>query len=113
MNSALCTEVLYPLYGVERRVYEMAVRLPKYGFDTEIFTSSSARHFPTVKVNQVSDPTITIPPKRNYRACAAYVSSLYSTLRKRKGGTMESIAASVSFALLLLAWIVIPIRRTS
>lgn len=84
MQAALCTETLYPLYGVERRVYEMAKRLPKYGFDAEVFTSSSPKHFPSLGVKQVSAPTITKPPKRNYATCLRYMKNLYSELIKNK-----------------------------
>lgn len=90
MKTALCTEILYPLYGVERRVYEMAKRLPKYGFDNEVFTSSSPAHFPSFIVNQVSPPTITTPPKRNYGSCLKYMSSLYSRLVRRKFDVIDA-----------------------
>ncbi len=82
MRAALCTEVLYPLYGVERRVYEMAKRLPKYGFETAVYTSSSPDNFPELIVNQASTPTIVTPPKRNYISCLKYVKNLYSGLLK-------------------------------
>ena len=90
MNAALCTEVLYPLYGVERRVYEMAQGLPKYGFDTVVFTSSSPKHFPSLAVNQVSDHTISAPPKRNYVSCLKYVTGLYSRLTSEKFDVIDA-----------------------
>ena len=84
MKAALCTEVLYPLYGVERRVYEMARRLPNYGVKNEIATSTAATHFPGLAVTQVSKPTITAPPKRNYVNCVKYMKNLYRFLTENK-----------------------------
>ncbi len=78
---ALCTEVLYPLYGVERRVYEMAKRLPEYGYDIELY-SSTPNGFLDVKINQVSKPTITRQPKRNYINCLQYTRNLVKLLCK-------------------------------
>ena len=83
MKIALCTEILYPLYGVERRVYEFARRLPKYGFDVEVLTSTQRSHFKRLKIIQVSRCTITNPPKRNYAFCANYMFSLFRQLMKR------------------------------
>ncbi len=77
---ALCTEILYPLYGVERRVYEMAKRLPKYGYDVELYSSTSGPQ--DVDINQVSKPTITSPPKRNYLNCLQYFRNLIKSLDK-------------------------------
>lgn len=82
MKIALCTEILYPLYGVERRVYEMARRLPKYGFDVTVYTSSAPEHTPEIDVIQVSRPTIINPPKRNYGFCISYWFGLYKRLMK-------------------------------
>jgi glycosyltransferase involved in cell wall biosynthesis len=82
MKVALCTEILYPLYGVERRVYEFALRLPKYGIDVEVFTSTSPDRFPELNITQVSHETITAPPKRNYAFCTAYVVNLFRRLMK-------------------------------
>lgn len=80
MKIALCTEVLYPLYGVERRVYEMAKRLPRLGFDVTVYTSTSPEHTPELDVVQVSKPTITKPPERNYIRCFEYWFGLYKRL---------------------------------
>ena len=82
MKVALCTEILYPLYGVERRVYEMAKRLPKYGIEVEVFTSTSRNHFKHLNINQVSHCTITNPPKRNYAFCMGYMFNLFRQLMK-------------------------------
>ncbi len=84
MKTALCTEVLYPLYGVERRVYEMARRLPKHGFGADVFTSTAAEHFPRLSVKQVSPPTIMAPPKRDYAACLKFMSGLFRELTQRR-----------------------------
>ena len=83
MNIALCTEILYPLYGVERRVYEFARRLPKYGIDVEVLTSTSKSHFRQLNITQVSHTTITNPPKRNYAFCVDYMFNLFRQLMKR------------------------------
>lgn len=83
MKVALCTEILYPLYGVERRVYEFARRLPRYGIEPEIFTSTSPKHFKRLSITQVSHCTITSPPKRNYAFCLNYMFSLFRQLMKR------------------------------
>ncbi len=80
MKIALCTEILYPLFGVERRVYEMAKRLPKYGFDVEVLTSSFQHELPDVKIKQVSYPTTKKPPKRSYAQCMKFSSNLYRNL---------------------------------
>ncbi len=82
MKVALCTEVLYPLYGVERRVYEMARRLPRFGFDVTVYTSTAARHTPELDVVQVSKPTITRPPERSYASCFSFWLRLYKRLLK-------------------------------
>src|SRR3990167_9289883 len=83
MKVELCTEILYPLYGVERRVYEMAKRLPKYGIEVEVFTSTSRNHFKHLNINQVSHVTITNPPKRNYAFCIGYMFNLFRQLARR------------------------------
>ncbi|MFA4819942.1 MAG: glycosyltransferase family 4 protein [Candidatus Aenigmatarchaeota archaeon] len=82
MKVALCTEILYPLYGVERRVYELARRLPKYGVDVEVFTSTSRNRFKQLNIKQVSHCTITNPPKRNYAFCMGYMFNLFRQLMK-------------------------------
>lgn len=83
MKVALCTEILYPLYGVERRVYEFARRLPKYGIDADVYTSTSRQQFRKLPITQVSHCTITNPPKRNYAFCAEYMLNLFRQLMKR------------------------------
>lgn len=83
MKIALCTEVLYPLYGVERRVYEFAMRLPKYGIDVEVLTSTKSSYFKRLKIIQVSHCTITNPPKRNYAFCLGYMFNLFRQLMRR------------------------------
>lgn len=83
MKVALCTEILYPLYGVERRVYEFARRLPKYGIEADIYTSTSKKHFKKLSLTQVSHCTITNPPQRNYAFCIDYMFNLFRQLMKR------------------------------
>ena len=83
MKIALCTEIMYPLYGVERRVYELGMRLPKYGMEVEIYTSTSRDRFKKLKIIKVSHTTITNPPKRNYAFCIDYVFNLFKQLMKR------------------------------
>lgn len=82
MRIALCTETLYPLFGVERRVYEMAKRLPKYGFDVEVLTSSFQHEVPDIKIKQVSFPTVTNPPKRSYAQCINFSANIFRSLAK-------------------------------
>ncbi len=82
MKVALCTEILYPLYGVERRVYELGKRLPHYGIDVDIYTSTSRQHFKKLNIIKVSHTTITNPPKRNYAFCIDYMSNLFRQLIK-------------------------------
>ncbi len=77
---ALCTEILYPLYGVERRVYEMAKRLPKYGHEIELY-SSNGKGMLDIDVVEVSKPTIVKAPKRNYLHCLQYTRNLVKALR--------------------------------
>ncbi len=84
MKVALCTEILYPLYGVERRVYEFGRRLPKYGIEPVIYTSTSGKHFRNLKIVQVSHCTITNPPKRNYAFCIDYIFNLFRQLMKQE-----------------------------
>ncbi len=84
MKIALCTEILYPLYGVERRVYEMAKRFERFGIETDLYTSTEPEKFPSLKIKQVSHPTIISPPKRNYTFCIKYWYSLSKTLLKNK-----------------------------
>ena len=82
LKVALCTETLYPLFGVERRVYEMARRLPKYGFDVTVYTSSSKKYFPDLNIKQISKPTIIEPPKRNYAFAMNFYHNLFKNLIK-------------------------------
>ncbi len=84
MKIALCTETLYPVYGVEKRCLEMARRLPKYGYDVTVYTSTKASHFPDLKIKQVSHPTIISPPERNYAICTDYWFNLFRNLLKDK-----------------------------
>ncbi len=83
MKVALCTEILYPLYGVERRVYELGRRLPHYGIDVDIYTSTDRHRFKKLNIIKVSRTTITNPPKRNYAFCMAYMFNLFRQLIKR------------------------------
>jgi glycosyltransferase involved in cell wall biosynthesis len=84
MRIALCTETLYPVYGVEKRCVEMARRLPEHGYDVTVYTSTPAGYFPGLEINQVSKPTIVRPPKRNYATCINYWYSLFRNLLKDK-----------------------------
>lgn len=88
MKIALCTEVLYPVFGVERRVYEMARRLPKHGYDVDLFTSTPKSDLeeiaPELNVIQVSESTIKNPPKRNYVNCASFWLHLFRKLSKNR-----------------------------
>src|SRR3989344_6925055 len=81
---ALCTEILYPLFGVERRVYEMAKRLPKYGFDVDVYTSSFQKELIDINIKQISYPTITKSPKRSYAQCTNFSFNLFKKLIKDK-----------------------------
>ena len=72
MKVALCTETVYPIYGVERRVYEMAKRLPKHGIEPVLITSLGKEHDPGIRTIKASDPTISVPPKRLYGNCVKY-----------------------------------------
>ena len=80
MRIALCTEIVYPVYGVEKRVYEMAKRLPKFGHEVTVYTSSSQEELPDINIKQVSHKTIIRPPKRNYIYCAEFILKLYKEL---------------------------------
>lgn len=82
MKVALCTEILYPLFGVERRVYEMARRLPKHGFDVDLFTSTPQENLPDVNIEQVSSCTIKTSPKRNYINCISFWLNLLRRLSR-------------------------------
>ncbi len=97
MRIALCTEILYPLFGVERRVYEMAKRLPEHGFDVEVFTSSFQHELPGIKINQVSYPTITKSPKRSYAQCVKFSINLHRKLMK---GSYDIIDANGHLSLI-------------
>lgn len=90
MKIALCTETLYPLYGVERRVYELARRLPDYGFEVEVFTSTPPQHFKDIAVTQVCPPTIVSPPKRDYVRCVQYWKALFKTLMNRQCDVIDA-----------------------
>ncbi len=72
MKVALCTETVYPIYGVERRVYEMAKRLPKHGIEPVLITSLGKEYDHGIRTVKASDPTISIPPKRLYGNCIRY-----------------------------------------
>lgn len=72
MKVALCTETVYPIYGVERRVYEMAKRLPRHGIEPVLITSLGKEYDPSIRTVKASDPTISIPPKRLYGNCIKY-----------------------------------------
>jgi glycosyltransferase involved in cell wall biosynthesis len=82
MRIALCTETLYPIYGVEKRCLEMASRLPDYGYDVTIYTSTPQKYFSELKINQASHPTIISLPKRNYAFCIDYWFNLFRKLLK-------------------------------
>lgn len=75
MKVALCTETVYPIYGVERRVYEMAKRLPKHGIEPVLITSLGNEFDSSIKTLKASDPTISIPPKRLYGNCIRYAAN--------------------------------------
>lgn len=68
----------------------MARRLPKYGFDVTVYTSSSPVYTPELDVVQVSHPTIIRPPKRNYAACLSYWVSLYRKLLKNNYDVIDA-----------------------
>ncbi len=97
MKIALCTEILYPLYGVEKRVYAMAVHLGRLGLDVDVFTSTPQRFFPEINIVQTSNPTITNPPKRNYAFCLEYWTNL---ARKLSRNSYDIIDANGHLALL-------------
>lgn len=97
MKVCLCTEIMYPLYGVERRVYEMAKRLPDYGWDIEVITSSSASHFPGMNITQASQPTIVKPPQRSSINCINFMLNSY---KKIKNGRYDIIDANGHLSLI-------------
>ena len=82
MKIALCTETVWPVYGVEKRVVEMARRLDKYGYDPVIYSSSSPKNLPDLDMVQVSGPTIVKPPQRSYTACLSFWKNLFGQLCK-------------------------------
>ncbi len=82
MKIALCTETVWPVYGVEKRVVEMARRLPKYGYEPVIYSSSSPKNLPDIDMVQVSGPTIVNPPQRSYTACLSFWRNLFGKLRQ-------------------------------
>ena len=84
MKIALCTETVWPIYGVEKRVVEMARRLPKYGYDVTVFTATPQNKLPDLNLLQVSEPTIINPPKRSYSNCMFFWKGLFSSLRKEE-----------------------------
>src|SRR3989344_4342927 len=86
MKIALCTEIMYPVFGVERRVFEMAKRLPKHGYEVDLYTSTppSDMEGSGLNVIQVSDSTIKNPPKRNYFNCVAFWLNLFRKLSASK-----------------------------
>src|SRR3989344_4698763 len=81
---ALCTELLYPLFGVERRVYEMARRLPKHGYEVDLYTSTPAGDLAGSGINiiQVSPSTVKNPPKRNYMNGLSFWVNLFRHLSR-------------------------------
>jgi len=82
MRVALCTETMYPMYGVGRLVYETAKRLSEHGIDPVIYSSTPPRLVPDVKMIQVSNPTTWNPPKRNYAFCLQFMASMFRKLLK-------------------------------
>ncbi|MBI4162342.1 MAG: glycosyltransferase family 4 protein [Candidatus Aenigmarchaeota archaeon] len=82
MKIALCTETVWPVYGVEKRVVEMARRLGKYGYEPVIYSSSAPENLPDLEMVQVSSPTIIKPPKRSYSACLGFWKNMFSKLRQ-------------------------------
>ncbi len=84
MRVALCTEVMYPVYGVEKRVEQIAVLAKKYGFEIDLYTTSHPQDLPYLNIIQTSKPTITDPPKRNYAFLVRYWYELYKKLSKEK-----------------------------
>lgn len=83
MKVALCTEVMYPTYGVEKRVEEIAKIIPKYGFDVDLYTSTTPEKMPHLNMIQVSEPTIIEPPRRNYAFLVKYWFGLFRKLSKK------------------------------
>ncbi len=84
MKVALCTEVMYPVYGVEKRVEQIAVLAKKYGFEIDLYTTSNPKDLPYLNIIQVSRPTIIDPPKRNYAFLVRYWYELYRQLSRKK-----------------------------
>ncbi|MFH1420522.1 MAG: glycosyltransferase family 4 protein, partial [Candidatus Aenigmatarchaeota archaeon] len=85
IRVALCTELFYPLYGgVERRVYEMAERMHKFGADVIVLTSTSDYEgvLERSRVKQVSRCTLTIPPNRSLAFCIQYWFNTFRALMK-------------------------------
>ncbi len=90
MKIALCTETVWPVYGVEKRVVEMARRLGKYGYEPVIYSSSPQKALPDLKMVQVSGPTIVNPPQRSYTACLSFWKNLFSKLRKTNADLIDA-----------------------
>lgn len=84
VKIALCTETVWPIYGVEKRVVEMARRLPKYGYDVTVFTATPQSKLPELDLLQVSDSTIIAPPKRSYSNCLSFWKGLFSNLKGKE-----------------------------
>ena len=86
MKVALCTEIMYPVFGVERRVYEMAKRLPRHGYEVDLYTSTQPSDLEGSGINviRVSDSTIKNPPKRNYFNCVSFWFNLFRKLSARQ-----------------------------
>ena len=99
MKVALCTEIMYPVFGVERRVYEMARRLPKHGYDVDLYTSTPPSDLEGSGLNivQVSPSTIKNPPKRNYFNCMSFWFNLF---RKLSAGKYDIVDANGHMSLL-------------
>ncbi|MAH43274.1 hypothetical protein CL614_06200 [archaeon] len=68
LKVALCTELFYPISGgVERRVYEMAERMGKFGADVTVYSSTNQYKgvLQRNKVKAVSELTLANPPNRS------------------------------------------------
>ena len=83
MRIALCTETVFPIYGVERRVYEMARRLPNYGIEPTIITSLGEKYDTSLDLLKASDHTISMAPKRNLGNCVKYSLNTFRLLSRK------------------------------
>lgn len=85
IKVALCTELFYPIFGgVERRVYEMAERMQKYGATVTVFTSTSD-YKGSLKQDQVrciSPCTMKNPPKRSLFRSIRYWLGTFNALMR-------------------------------